>query len=562
MYRTHTCNGLTGKDEGQRVKLAGWIHNLRSHGNITFVDLRDRHGVTQIVVNDSSDLKKESVIRIEGEVKKRPQVNKDLPTGEIEVHISSLEIINKSETLPLDIEKTNDSNTRMKYRYLDLRNKDSFKGLILRHKVKKAAHDYFNEHNFLELETPMLVKSTPEGARDYVVPSRVNKGKFYALPQSPQLYKQLLMIAGADRYYQVARALRDEDLRADRQPEHTQLDFEMSFVESDEIRTFVEGLMKHIFKQALDVELEDFETFTFEEALNRFGSDKPDIRFGFELKDVTSIAKETDFKIFQEAESVNAIVFPEKLSRKEIDELTELAKIHGAKGLAYAYVENGLESGISKFLKEKEKDIIEKTGAEENNTVLFVADKWREAREVLGQIRIWIRDKLNLVKSNEFKFCWVTDFPLFVYDEDEGRWEPEHHMFSMPKKEWLDKLEESPGEVKADLFDLALNGWELGSGSMRVSNPDLQRRIMNIIGLSEEEAKEKFGFLLDAYKYGGPEHGGMGLGLDRIVALMNETPDIREVIAFPKNKHAENPMDGSPGVVSKEQLDDLGLKLK
>ena len=433
--------------------------------------------------------------------------------------------------------------------------------LVLRHNVVTAARAYFNSHGFLEIETPMLVKSTPEGARDYVVPSRVNKGKFYALPQSPQLYKQILMVAGADRYYQVARALRDEDLRQDRQPEHTQLDLEMSFVTSDEIRAFVEGLFKHIFKEALNVKLQDFPVFSYKEAMEKYGIDKPDIRFGLELNDVTFICRKSEFKIFNEAEVVKCIVIDKDLPRKEIDSLTETAKIYGAKGLAYAKVKDSkLDSGISKFFKDD--SIIKELKAKEGSTILFVADRKKIAETSLGQVRLKLRDMYSLTDPKEFRFCWVKYFPLFAYNEEEKKWEPEHHMFSMPKQEFVNDFEKRPGEVLGDLYDVALNGVELGSGSIRVTNPDVQKRIMKLIGIDEAEAKKKFGFLLEAYKYGSPVHGGMGLGLDRLVALMSGTPDIREVIAFPKNKNAECPMDGSPSEIDEYQLDELNIKIK
>ncbi|MGV8169657.1 MAG: aspartate--tRNA ligase [Candidatus Nanoarchaeia archaeon] len=563
-YRTHTCGELRNEDVGKEVVLSGWVHSIRQHGNISFIDLRDRHGRTQVVLKQEVlkdvPLRKENVITISGKVIKKEQANKSLATGEVEVHADSAVLVNPAEPLPLDENASEE--TRLKYRYLDLRREEAVNKLKLRHDVAMAARDFLSKHGFLEIETPLLVKSTPEGARDYVVPSRVNKGKFYALPQSPQLYKQILMIAGVDRYFQLARCLRDEDLRADRQPEHTQIDLEMSFMTSEEIRALIEKLFKHIFKKTMNVELDDFETFTYRDAMNRYGSDKPDIRFGLELHNINF--KESGFEMFKSAEIVKALVIDKELSRKDIDELTAVAKVYGAKGLAYAKVAgHKLDGGVAKFLSEKEQEEVLKTlKAKDKETVLFVADKRKIAETSLGQIRVALRDKFSLVKKDDFKFVWIVDFPLFSWNEDEQRWEPEHHMFSMPKEEFVKDFEKRPGEVLGDLYDITMNGLELGSGSIRVSNPALQKRIMNFIGIDEKQAEIKFGFLLEAYKYGAPTHGGMGLGLDRTVALMAGTNDIREVIAFPKNKNAECPMDGSPSFIDDKQLDELGLNVK
>ncbi len=575
MYRTHRCGDLTKKDKDKDVMLSGWVVNPKNHGGIIFTYLRDRYGKTQIVVDSkdkelfkiASELRREDVIRIEGKVKERPDdmKNKDFSTGDIEVHAKAIDVINKSAELPIEIdENVNTSEEmRLRYRYLDLR-KDSMRDkLILRHDIITAAREYFNKNDFLEIETPLMVKSTPEGARDYVVPSRVNQGKFYALPQSPQLYKQILMVAGVDRYYQVPRCLRDEDLRADRQPEHTQIDFEMSFATSDEIREIVEGMCRHILKKVKGIDIEEFKTFSYREAMERYGTDKPDLRYGLELTDMTEIAKKTDFKIFKDAEKVSALKVSKDFSRREIDELTELAKKEGAKGLAYAKVtKEGLDSGISKFVKPKEKDIIEKTSAKEGDTILFVADKWKVCLETLGAIRKKVAHDLDMIPKETFKFCWVKDFPLFAWNEEEKRWEPEHHMFSMPKPEYIDNFEKHPEKVEGDLWDLVLNGTELASGSIRVTNPDIQERIMKLIGHSKEDAHKKFGFLLEAYKYGGPVHGGMGIGADRLIAILAGTNDIREVIAFPKNKAAQCPMDGSPSEIDSHQLEELGISIK
>lgn len=562
-YRTHNCGELRAEDSGKKVTLSGWVHSIRSHGTLSFIDLRDRYGLTQVVLDSSLSkaLRRESTITISGEVVKKEVPNKNLKTGDVEVKATTLEVLGLAEPLPLDENASDD--TRLKYRYLDLRRPEMISNLKLRHDVLQAAREYFDENGFLEIDTPMLVKSTPEGARDYLVPSRINKGKFYALPQSPQLYKQILMIAGVDRYFQVAKCLRDEDLRMDRQPEHTQLDLEMSFATQEEIRSFVEGLYKHIFKKVLGIKLNDFEVFSYKTALERFGSDKPDIRFGLELQDISAICKKSDFSIFKDADAIKCIVASKEFTRKEIDELTEIAKIYGAKGLVSLKVKNNiLEGSIAKYLSAQiQEELIKKLEAKEGNSILIISGKKKTTEIALGQIRLKLRDILNLANPKEFKFAWVIDFPLFSWNKDEKKWEPEHHMFSMPKQEFVEDFEKRPGEVLGDLYDVTLNGLELGSGSIRVTNPTVQKRIMNFIGLSEEEANQKFGFLLEAYKYGAPIHGGMGLGLDRLVALMAGTSDIREVIAFPKNKNAECPMDGCPNDVSKTQLDELGISI-
>lgn len=565
MYRTHTCGELRASHENSEVTLAGWVHKIRTHGALTFVDLRDRYGITQITINSDdkldTDFTKESVIQIKGKVILKPESNKALETGEIEVIAKEVTLLNKSDVFPIGENASEE--TRLKYRYLDIRNNGVLKNLAFKSNVALSARDFFRTEDFLEIETPLMVKSTPEGARDYVVPSRVNKGTFYALPQSPQLYKQILMIGGADKYFQLARCLRDEDLRADRQPEHTQIDFEMSFVHQEDIQSFVEKLMKHIFKETLNKELDSFPVFGYDEAMRRFGIDKPDIRFDLELIDFTKIGKASDFAVFKEAEAINALFVEKDFSRKQIDKYTDVVKTYKAKGLAFVkIVEGKIDGGISKFLSEDtQKQILEKI-ENKDGTLMFVADKLRVSQTALGQLRNKLAIDLELTNKDEFKFCWVNDFPLFAYNEEEDKWEPEHHMFSMPKPEFVDDFEKRPGEVKGDLWDLVLNGWEMASGSIRVSNPIVQERIMNFIGLDKEEANEKFGFLLDAYKYGGPIHGGMGIGVDRLVALMLGFSDIREVIAFPKNKNAQCPMDDSPSKISDIQMEELGLKLR
>jgi len=562
MYRTHTCGELRAKDEGKTVMLSGWIHSIRTHGAITFIDIKDRYGITQVTSDEKQEINKESVIQIEGKVVKKPEANKSLATGEIEIQATKIKILTKAEALPIDNNASDDM--RLKYRYLDIRNNNVLENLKFRSKVTFAVREFFELSGFLEVETPFLVKSTPEGARDYIVPSRVSKNKFYALPQSPQLYKQILMIGGVDKYFQLARCLRDEDLRADRQPEHTQIDFEMSFVHAEDIRLFVEDLMKHTFKKSMNIELDDFPTFTHEESMSRFGTDKPDIRFGLELINITDIAKKTSFGIFKEAEYINAIYVGEEFSRKQIDAYTELVKIYKAKGLAFVKVNNKkFESGIAKFLEEKEQQaILESINCSGNGTIFFVADTKKICRTALGHLRVKLSQDLELLDPKEFKFCWVKDFPLFAYNEDGKRWEPEHHMFSMPTEEFIDSFEKQPEKAIGDLWDLTLNGWEMASGSIRVSDPVIQEKIMKFIGFSKEEAETKFGFLLEAYKYGGPVHGGMGVGLDRLVSLMLGFSDIREVIAFPKNKSAECPMDDCPSSISKTQLEELNITFK
>ena len=579
MKRTHNCWQLTGKDAGKEVVLMGWVSTRRDHGGVIFIDLRDREGITQVVFNPEFDkethakaggLRREDVIGVMGKVKKRKDgmTNPNLKTGEIEVFITELDIITKSETPPIEIDdrKVASDDVRMKYRFLDLRRPQMQRNLRVRHNASMAARWFFDKEGFLEVETPVLVRATPEGARDYIVPSRVNPGKFYALPQSPQLYKQILMISGVDKYFQMARCMRDEDLRADRQPEHTQMDLEMSFCDEKDIMEFVEELYKHIFKKVLDTELDKFPVFSFKESMDKYGTDKPDIRFGLELTEVTSIVVKSDFGVFKEVAKnggmVKCINPPKDFPRKEVDELISFTQEIGSKGMAWMRVtEKGLESNIAKYFSEDvQKELIKATGAKPGSMLMFIADKENKANEILSKLRIELAKKMELIKDTEFKFCWVVDFPLFDFDEDSQTWKPAHHMFSMPKKECLEYLEKDPGKVIANLFDVVLNGVELGSGSMRIHDPKIQERVMKVIGLSHEEAYKKFGFLLDAYKYGAPMHGGMGLGFDRMVALMVGTNDIREVIAFPKNKSAECPMDGSPNEVDKEQLKELHIK--
>ena len=577
LKRTNTCGELTKKDIKKEVILNGWTNSSRDHGGIIFIDLRDRYGLTQIIFDPKHDkknhkeaetLRREDVIAVKGKVRARGKglENPKLKTGEIEVLVDELEVLNKAETPPLEIEDRIEANEdmRLKYRYLDLRRPKMQKNLLMRHNAAMAAREYLNKNNFLEIETPILVRATPEGARDYVVPSRVNPGKFYALPQSPQLYKQILMVSGCDRYYQFARCLRDEDLRQDRQPEHTQIDVEMSFVNADDVMEMVEGLYKHMMKRVLGINIkEKFPKISHKEAMDKYGCDKPDLRFGLELADVTDAVKGCDFNVFNKSEKVKCINPEDKFSRNEIDSLIDFAISIGSKGMAWMRVtEKGLESNIVKFFsKDAQKKLIEKTKAKKGSILFFIADKEKVVNEILSKLRVELGKRLKLIDGKDFKFCWVVDFPMFERDEDENVWKPSHHIFTAPKKDYLQFLDKDPSKVYADLYDLCLNGVELGSGSIRETDAKIQEKLMKVIGLDHEQAQKKFGFLMDAFKYGTPPHGGMGLGFDRIVALMCGYNDIREVIAFPKNKDAECPMDGSPSDVEEKQLKELNIKL-
>jgi len=577
--RTNTCNELTKKDVNKEVSLCGFCHSRRDHGGIIFIDLRDRYGLVQIVFdpnyhkdtyNMAGDLKREYCIQVIGKVKARKEgmKNPNLATGEVEVFVSKLNIISKAEVPPIEVDDRIEANeeVRLKYRYLDLRRPIMQKRLMKRAETTKAFRDYLTANGFLEVETPLLIKTTPEGARDYIVPSRVNPGKFYALPQSPQLYKQILMIAGCDRYFQIARCLRDEDLRADRQPEHTQIDLEMSFVNEEDIRNFIEGMFKHVAKQVYGKNLNYvFPRISFKEAMEKYGTDKPDLRFGMELKNITSIAKDSNFQVFKDVIKDKGIVKcinPEsEFSRNELDEMINLCVKNGAKGMAWMRLENGkLNSNIIKFFSDELlKKLIKETGIKKGY-LLFIADKEKVVNNVLNNLRNELGRKLNLI-SNDFKFCWITDYPLFEFNEDENKWDFAHNPFVMPKKEHLSFIEKNPEKVEGYLYDLVLNGIELGSGAIRASIPEIQERLFKVTGMNEKETHEKFGFLLEAYKYGSPNHGGMGLGLDRFIALMHGTNDIREFIAFPKNKKAECPMDGSPSKPDEKQLKELKLKV-
>ena len=582
MLRTHTCGELRKKDIKKEVTLCGWVQSYRDHGGVIFIDLRDRYGLTQVVFDPSHDkkshklaneLRREYVVRATGKVRFRGEglVNTKLDTGEIEVLCDSAEILNRSEVPPFEIDERAEisEDMRLRYRYLDLRRKNMQRNLTMRHKAFKATMNYLDSQNFLHIETPMLMKSTPEGARDYVVPSRVNLGKFYALPQSPQLYKQILMVSGYDRYFQLARCLRDEDLRADRQPEHTQIDLEMSFVEREDVFEIVEGLMKAIWKETLSIDIQaPFQKLSWKEAMEKYGSDKPDLRFGLEFCDVTDVMDKSEFQIYKsvikEGGVVKCLRVPKAagFSRNEIDGMIELAKVHHAKGMSWMKIKNGKpESSIVKYFPEKVlQELVKAAGAKENDLLLFVAGKFEVACSSLGQVRLFLGDKLDLIDKKKWKFAWIIDFPLFEWNEEENKWGPMHHMFCAPKKEDLPKLEKDPGSVLCNQYDLTLNGTELCSGSIRINEAEVQERVMAVVGFPKKEAEKRFGFLLEAFKYGAPPHGGVGLGFDRIVALICGYNDIREVIAFPKNKQAQNTMDGSPSDITERQMKELHLK--
>ncbi|GLV46842.1 aspartate--tRNA(Asp) ligase [Thermus sp. LT1-2-5] len=575
MRRTHYAGNLREEHAGQEVVLEGWVNRRRDLGGLIFLDLRDREGLVQLVAHPDSPayavaerVRSEWVVRARGRVRLRPEPNPRLPTGKVEVELEALEVLAEAKTPPFPVdagwrgeeEKEASEELRLKYRYLDLRRKRMQDNLRLRHRVIKAIWDFLDREGFVQVETPFLTKSTPEGARDFLVPYRHQPGLFYALPQSPQLFKQMLMVAGLDRYFQIARCFRDEDLRADRQPDFTQLDLEMSFVEVEDILALNERLMAHVFREALGVELSlPFPRLTYQEAMERYGSDKPDLRFGLELKEVGPLFRESAFQVFQQAESVKALSAPTGLSRKEIAELEDLAKRHGAGGLAFTRVEEGgFSGGVAKFLEPVRDALLQATEAKPGDTLLFVAASRKVAAEALGQVRLALADRLNLPREG-FRFLWVVDFPLLEWDEERGAWTYMHHPFTSPNPEDLPLLDTEPGRVRALAYDLVLNGVEVGGGSIRIHDPALQAKIFAILGIGEEEQKEKFGFFLEALTYGAPPHGGIAWGLDRLLALMTGSPSIREVIAFPKNKEGKDPLTGAPSPVSEEQLRELGL---
>lgn len=584
--RTHVCGEMLEGLIGEKVKLQGWVKTRRDLGQVIFVDLRDRSGFVQIVFNGekypealevAEKIRSEYVIHVEGIVVAREAstVNEKIPTGKIEVMVDDIKILNASKGLPFtiddDVEISED--VRLKYRYLDLRRPKMFNTMQLRYRTSKLIRDILDEQQFMEIETPMLTKSTPEGARDYLVPSRVHHGEFYALPQSPQLFKQLLMVAGFERYYQIARCFRDEDLRADRQPEFTQVDIEASFMGKEELMSMMEEMMIRIVKELKSVDVEkSFPRLTYQEAMNRFGSDKPDTRYGMELVDVSEQMLESDFKVFANTVNNGGVVkgicvkgIADDYSRKDLDGLSSVAEIYGAKGLAWLKIEEGetLKGPIAKFFSEESATALVKSfEAEAGDILFFVADKKRVAWDALGALRIKFAKELNLVDSKEFNFLWVTEFPLLSYDEDEDRYTAEHHPFTRPLAEDEAKLETSPEDVRAEAYDLVLNGYELGGGSQRIFERELQEKMFKALGFSDEEAKKQFGFLLDAFEYGTPPHGGIALGLDRLVMILAERTNLRETIAFPKTASASCLLTNAPSGVSQAQLDDLNLNIQ
>ena len=586
VYRTHNLGELRLKNIGEVVTLSGWVDTKRNVStNLTFIDLRDREGKTQIVFNNEllsekvleevQKLKSESVIRVIGEVKERSNKNSNIPTGEIEVFAKEIEILNACDTLPFQISGVDDNlseNMRLTYRYLDIRRSKMLNNLKMRHRMIMSIRNYMDKAGFLDVDTPVLTKSTPEGARDFLVPSRTNPGTFYALPQSPQLFKQLLMIGGVEKYFQIAKCFRDEDLRADRQPEFTQLDIEMSFVEKEDVMNEIEGLAKYVFKNVTGEEANyTFQKMPYVEAMDRFGSDKPDLRFGVELKDLSDIVKNSSFNAFsstvQNGGLVKAVVAPnanEKFSRKVISEYEEYVKTYfGAKGLAYIKLTaDGITSPIAKFLSEEEmKAIIEKTEAKTGDVIFIVADKKKVVHSALGALRLRIGKDLELINKDDFKFLWVVDFPMFDYDEEEQRYKAEHHPFTSIKAEDLDKfLAGQTEDIRTNTYDLVLNGSEIGGGSIRIFNPQIQSMVFDRLGLSQEEAKAKFGFFLDAFKYGAPPHGGLAFGIDRWLMVMLKEESIRDVIPFPKTNKGQCLMTEAPNTVDEKQLEELFIK--
>ncbi len=583
LKRTDYCGVLSSRDEDRVVTVCGWVQRQRDLGQLIFIDLRDRTGIVQLAFDDTTDrevfekafeVRSEFVLMATGAVRHRSSVNKDIPTGEIEIAVSELLVLGKAQTPPFEIIDGCGANEelRLKYRYLDLRRPELQKNILLRHKLTKATRDYFDENGFIEIETPTLIKSTPEGARDYLVPSRVKPGSFFALPQSPQLYKQLLMLSGFDRYMQIARCYRDEDLRADRQPEFTQVDLEMSFTNPEEIYSIIEGYISRVFSEVLGKSIvTPFPRLTYTDAMNRYGSDKPDTRFDMEIIDVSEIVKNCGFSVFSgtvqssgTVRAINAKNAASVLTRKEIDRLTETAKGIGAKGLAFIrWAEDTPTCAFEKFLdKETFEGIMSAVGAEKGDVILFVADRKKTTLSVLGALRVEVARKLDIIPKEQFNFLWITEFPFFEYNEETGNYDAMHHPFTSPLDECIPYLDSEPEKVFAKAYDMVLNGVELSSGSIRITDPELQARMFKALGLSAEEAEEKFGFLTNAFKYGAPPHGGMGIGLDRLCMQMLGCDSLRDVIAFPKVASSAELMSGAPAEVDDEQLKALGLKFE
>ena len=565
---------------GKEVTLYGWVSKVRNLGGLLFIDLRDRSGIVQLVVHPESEyyetattLRNEFVIKVQGIVSERESKNKNIPTGEIEIEVSSLEIINKAHDLPFEISDhtTALEDTRLKYRYLDLRRPVLQQNLMIRHHIMTSVREYLNQLDFVEVETPVLFKSSPEGARDYLVPSRVNKGKFYALPQSPQLLKQLLMIGGMERYYQIAKCFRDEDLRADRQPEFTQIDLEMSFVDQDDIMTLTEEMIKKVFKDVKNIDIQTpLLRMTYEEAINTYGSDKPDLRFDMKIQDITDVFTNTSFQVFRNVLEnhgiINALVVKNKAdlySRKKLDQLTEFVKTYRVSGLAYLKYNGGEWTGsIRKVLSDEElNQIYTKLGIEENDLVLIVADQKKLVKTSLGALRLKLGKDLELIHPDDYKLLWVVDFPVFEYSEEEGRYMACHHPFTMPYEEDMDKLKTQPDVARAKAYDIVINGYEAGGGSIRIHQADIQEKMFDALGFTKESAQEKFGFFMDAFAYGTPPHGGLALGLDRLTMLLAGTDNIRDVIAFPKTASASDLMSDAPNLVDSKQLEELSIAI-
>ncbi|MBL3397631.1 aspartate--tRNA ligase [Staphylococcus pasteuri] len=584
--RTTYCGLVTENLLNEKVTLKGWVHNRRDLGGLIFIDLRDREGIVQIVFNPdfsqealniAETVRSEYIVEVQGVVTKRDAetVNPKIKTGQVEVQVENIEIINKSETPPFSINEENtnvDENIRLKYRYLDLRRQELAQTFKMRHQTTRSIRQYLDESGFYDIETPVLTKSTPEGARDYLVPSRVHDGEFYALPQSPQLFKQLLMISGFDKYYQIVKCFRDEDLRADRQPEFTQVDIEMSFVDQEDVMAMGEEMLRKVVKDVKGIDVEGpFPRMTYEEAMNRYGSDKPDTRFDMELINVSQLGHEMDFKVFKdtvenngEIKSIVAKGAAEQYTRKDMDALTEFVNIYGAKGLAWVKVtEEGLTGPIARFFEDKDAELLKSlTDAEAGDLVMFVADKPEVVAQSLGALRIKLAKELGLIDETKLNFLWVTDWPLLEYDDESKRYVAAHHPFTSPKKEDIDKLDSEPENAQANAYDIVLNGYELGGGSIRIHNGELQEKMFEVLGFTKEQAQEQFGFLLDAFKYGAPPHGGIALGLDRLVMLLTNRTNLRDTIAFPKTASATCLLTDAPGEVSDKQLEELSLRIR